>query len=65
MVKAELSRAGDVASQHEAGDGIQRFGEGVPELLQCTQVLALAVAEITKRKLAKERGFFLDPMESL
>ena len=33
VAKVELSKAGDVASQREAGDGIQHFGEGVPELL--------------------------------
>ena len=40
----------------EAGGGIQRFGEGVQELLQCTQVLTLAVAEIHQSQAGKREG---------
>ena len=56
MAKAGLSRAGDVASQREAGGGIQRLGESVQELLQRAQVLALAVAEIHQAQAGKRKG---------
>ena len=55
MAKAGLSRAGDVASQREAGDGIQCLGESVQELLQRAQVLALAIAEIHQAQAGKRK----------
>ena len=56
--KAVLSRAGDVASQREAGFGIQRLGKSVNELFQGAQVLALAVAEIHHTQAGKRKGVF-------
>ena len=48
-----------MASQHETGGGVQRLGEGVQELLQRAQVLALAVAEIHQAQAGKRKGVLL------
>ena len=44
-----------MASQCEAGGGIQRLGESFQELLQRAQVLALAVAEIHQAQAGKRK----------
>ena len=50
--------AGDVASQREAGGGIQHLGKSVFELFQGAQVLALAVAEIHQTHAGKRKEAF-------
>ena len=53
MAKAGMSWTGVVASQSEAGGGIQRLGKSVNELLHGAEVLYLAVAEIHQTKAGK------------
>ena len=63
VAKAELSRAGDVASQREAGSSV--LGRASRSCFSVLRYWLWPLRRSTKRRLAKERRFSLDPMESL